>query len=257
VAVGGPVSVHDTAITGRYVVVFDLPVTLSADAIRAGSSFPYRWDPGYRARVGLLPLYGHGDAVQWFDVDPCYVFHTLNAYDDGERVVIDLVRHDRTFAVHVNGPADAEPALERWTIDPGAGAVKREILDDRPQEFPRHDERRTGLRHRYGYASTFSDQPGGEAAILKHDLLGGTIQARPIGAGSGLSEPVFVPSNAGAAEDEGWLLCLSYDRDRDASNLLIVPAADITAEPEAIVHLPVRVPAGFHGNWIEDSDATG
>ncbi len=240
----------------RY-AVFDLPVTLSAASIRAGSPFPYRWNPAHRARIGLLPLYGDGSAIGWFDVDPCYVFHTLNAYDDGEQVVIDLVRHDRTFAVQVNGPADAQPVLERWTVDPGGGTVKRETLDDRPQEFPRHDERRTGLPHRYGYATAFTDQPDGEVAILKHDLLRSSVQSRPIGPGSGPAEPVYVSRTAGAAEDDGWLLCLSYDRDRDGTDLLILSAADITAEPEAVVHLPVRVPAGFHGNWIEDTPGGG
>jgi len=150
-------------------------------------------------------------------------------------------------------PPDAEPVLERWTIDPGVGTVKREILDDRPQEFPRHDERRTGLPHRYGYATAFTAQPDGEVAILKHDLLRGSVQSRPIGPGSGPAEPVFVPRTPESAEDDGWLLCLSCDRDRDASDLLILTAADITAEPEAVVYLPVRVPAGFHGSWVTDT----
>ncbi|HXP54744.1 MAG TPA: carotenoid oxygenase family protein [Streptosporangiaceae bacterium] len=253
IPVGGPVSVHDTAITERYVIIFDLPVLLSATAIRAGASFPYRWDPGYQARVGLLPLDGDGPDVRWFELDPCYVFHTVNAYDDRGLVVVDLVRHDRTFAVHLDGPADAEPVLERWTIDPGGGTVKREILDDRPQEFPRHDERRTGRPYRYGYATAFTGDPHGEVAIIRHDLRRGTAVTRPIGPGSGPAEPVFVPRAPDAGEEDGWLLCLSYDRDRDGSDLLILPAADLTAAPEAVIHLPVRVPAGFHGNWIDDT----
>jgi carotenoid cleavage dioxygenase-like enzyme len=253
VAVGGLVSIHDTAITERFAVVYDLPVVLSIEAVKAGVSFPYRWDPTYRARIGLLPLYGPGDAIEWFDLDPCYVFHTLNAYDDGDNVVIDLIRHDRVFAEQFNGPADAAPVLDRCTIDRSARAVKHEILDDRPQEFPRHDERRTGRPHRYGYSTAFTNQPHGETTILKHDLLRQTTTTRPVGRGSGAAEPVFIPRAADAAEDDGWLLCLSYDRERDATDLLILAAADITAEPEAIIHLPVRVPAGFHGNWVEDN----
>jgi carotenoid cleavage dioxygenase-like enzyme len=248
IAVGGVVSIHDTAITERFVVVLDLPVLINMAAVADGLPFPYRWDPDYQARLGLLPLFGTGEAIEWYDIDPCYVFHTLNAYDHGENVVIDLIRHDRVFAEQLNGPADASPVLERWTIDRTAGVVKREILDDRAQEFPRHDERRTGLPHRYGYSTAVTKRP----AILKHDLLRQTTTTRRLGRGSGPAEPVFVPRTPDAAEDDGWLLCLSYDRDRDASDLLILSAADIAGTPEAIVHLPVRVPVGFHGNWIPD-----
>ncbi len=181
------------------------------------------------------------------------MFHTLNAYDDDNAVVIDLVRHDRVFAEQLNGPGDAAPSLERWTIDRNAGVVKQDVLDDRPQEFPRHDERRTGRRHRYGYTTAASTDPSGDAAILKHDIEQGTTVRRPIGRGSGPAEAVFVPHAPDSAEDAGWLLCLSYDEDRDGTDLLILDATDITAEPEAVVHLPVRVPVGFHGNWVSDN----
>lgn len=253
IEVGGLVSIHDTAITERYVVVYDLPVTLSWAAVEEGASFPYRWDPTYRARIGLLPLGGDGAETRWIDVEPCYVFHTLNAFDDGERVVVDVVRHDSVFATVTNGPADAPPVLERWTVDPAAGVVKQERLDDRPQEFPRVDERRVGRPHRYGWSSAIGAEVGQADAIVKHDLQRGISEVRPIGAGSGPSEPVFVPRGVDAGEDDGWVLCLSYDQARDASDLVVLNAGDFTGEPQAVVHLPARVPVGFHGNWVPDS----
>ena len=59
---------------------------------------PYAWNPAHQARVGLLrrdgsgPVSGDGGSgqVRWIDVDPCWIFHTLNAYDDGDQVVVDL-----------------------------------------------------------------------------------------------------------------------------------------------------------------------
>ena len=111
----GP-SVHDCAVTERYVVLFDLPVTFSMEAVSAGARFPYRWDPGHAPRVGLLPLDGDAAEVRWFDAPSCYVFHTLNAYDDvgggdRDRVVVDLVRHPRMFASVTNGPDEGDPVL--------------------------------------------------------------------------------------------------------------------------------------------------
>ena len=41
--------------------------------------------------------------------------------------------------------------------------------------------------------------------------------------------------------------------DETTRELVIIDASDVTAEPVARVHLPVRVPAGFHGSWIADA----
>jgi len=76
---------------------------------------------------------------------------------------------------------------------------------------------------------------------------------RPLSRSGGASEAVFVPRYAEAAEDDGWVLSIVYDADRDASDLVVLNAADFTGEPEAVVHLPQRVPFGFHGNWVPDA----
>ena len=250
VEVGGPVSVHDMSLTERYAVIYDLPVVFSLEAAAAGpgsGGFPYRWDPDYPARVGLLPREGCAEDVMWFDVEPCYVFHPLNAYDDGDRVVLDVVRHQRMFATELHGPNEGPPALERWTVDIPAGKVTEERLDDRGQEFPRVDERVVGRRHRYGYAAIFLD---GRDGLVKHDLDNATSEVRPLSRSGGSSEAVFVARHPDSAEDDGWVLSLVYDPDRDASDLLVLNAADFVGEPQAIVHLPQRVPFGFHGNWV-------
>jgi len=247
VEIGGLSSVHDMALTERYVVIFDLPVVFSMEAAAGGAGFPYRWDPAYRARVGLLPREGTADDVRWVDVESCYVFHPMNAYDDGDRVVLDVVRYPKMFATELRGPNEPSPRLERWRVDPAAGIVTTEVLDDQEQEFPRVDERRVGRRHRFGYAAGFL---GGETWLLRHDLERRTTDRRPANPGGGASEAVFVPRHPDAAEDDGWVLAVTYDPDRAASDLLVLHAADFTGEPAAVVHLPQRVPWGFHGNWV-------
>ena len=249
VEVGGPVSIHDMSLTERFAVIYDLPVVFDVEAAMSGASFPYRWDPDYQARVGLLDRDGAAEDVSWFDVEPCYVFHPMNAYDDGDQVVLDVVRHPRMFDSHRLGPDEGSPTLERWTLDLGAGKVLEERLDDRGQEFPRVDERLVGRRHRFGYTGAFLEH---DSALVKHDLDRRTSEVRHLHSDGGASEAVFVPSKPDAAEDDGWVLSLVYDTDRDASDLLVLNATDFTGEPEAVVHLPQRVPFGFHGNWVPD-----
>ena len=135
VTMGGPVSVHDCAITERSLVLLDLPVTFRMEAAASGASFPYRWQEDYRSRVGLLPRDGDSTEVVWHDVEPCYVFHIMNAYDEpGGGVVLDVVRHPSMFRTHLLGPSEGAPTLERWHLDGRGGAVKEERLDDRGQD---------------------------------------------------------------------------------------------------------------------------
>lgn len=246
----GSVSVHDMSLTERYAVIYDLPVIFNLEAAASGASFPYRWDPEYPARVGLLPREGGAEDVKWFDVEPCYVFHPLNAYDQDGSVILDVVRHPRMFASHLLGPDEGRPSLERWTVDIGAGKVLEERIDDRGQEFPRVDERLVSLPYRYGYAGIFLE---GETGLVRHDMVKGTSEVRLLSHSNGSSEAVFVPRSDDAAEDDGWVLSLVYDPERDASDLLVLNASDFTGEPAAVVHLPQRVPFGFHGNWVPDA----
>jgi carotenoid cleavage dioxygenase-like enzyme len=251
---GGP-SVHDCAITERFVLIFDLPVTFSMDAVAAGARFPYRWDPSHQPRVGLLPLEGQAGDVVWFEAPSCYVFHALNAFDelgDGrDRVVVDVVRHPRMFASVLNGPDEGGSMLERWTLDLPTGRLTTEVLDDRSQEFPRLDERVTGRRHRYGYGATLA--PGAHhGPALKHDLAAGTTTEHDYGPGRVTLEPVFVPRPDAVGEDDGWVLSYVYDATSDRSDVVVLDAQDFGGAPVATVHLPVRVPFGFHGSWVPD-----
>ena len=248
----GPM-IHDCALTARFVIILDLPVTFSMPAARAGVGFPYRWNKNHAARVGLLPREGSAEDIIWCDVDPAQVFHPCNAYDlpDG-RVVIDVAAHDRMFDDdHPTGPEGSIVTFERWTCDPATRRVERRVIDALPQEFPRFDERLTGKPYRYAYTVTTSGgPPDGPSGVIRHDMHTGARAVHDFGAGQIPGEFVFVPRSPDAAEDDGWLMGLVVDAARDATDLVLLDARDIAAPPVATVALPRRVPLGFHGNWI-------
>ena len=252
----GPSMVHDFAITERNVVFLDLPVVFDFDLV-GKQPFPAEWKPDYGARVGVMPREGGNADVKWFDVEPCYVFHPMNAYDDNGNVVIDVARHPKMFATDIYGPAEQPPTLDRWTIDLDAGKVIEERLDDRPQEFPRVDDRQVGRRHRYGYTTSVGvdDDWIHFGGLLKHDLDAGSTEMHTFGRGIHAGEGVFVTASDSAAEDEGWVLSVVYDEGRDASELVILDATDFSGAPVATVQLPQRVPFGFHGSWVPDGAA--
>jgi carotenoid cleavage oxygenase len=252
---GGPM-VHDMSITERWAVVYDLPVTFDLESAMGGERLPYRWDDDYGARLGLVPLGGSGSDVRWFDVEPCYVFHPLNAHDDGESVVIDVVRHPRMFDQDRTGPRDGTPSLWRWTVDTAGGKVVEEQLDDRAIEFPRVDERLVGRRHRWGYAAAISlgerADDDSASSLVRYDADTGAAETHDFGPGRSTGEGVFVPAADDAPEGDGWVMALVHDSRRDRSDLVVLSADDFSGEPVARVELPARVPAGFHGNWVPD-----
>ncbi len=249
----GPM-VHDCSITERWMVVYDLPVTFNVDDAMSGATLPYRWNDAHPARIGLLPLGGRGDQVRWFDVAPCYVFHPLNAHDDGDKVVLDAVRYSRMFCEALLGPDDGTPQLWRYTIDTATGSVTEDQLSDLPIEFPRVDERLVGRPHRWGYASLVaSDADANDfgGRLVRIDAKGGD-EVIDLGPGRSGGEWVHVPRHATAAEDDGWLMSLVHDAGTGRGELEVRSAAEPAAGPVARVLLPTRVPLGFHGNWVPD-----
>lgn len=275
--VSGVPMVHDMALTATRVVVLDLPVTLSTDAVGrlaagrpgSGDGLPMRWNEEHPSRVGVLPRGGTADQIRWFDAPRAYVFHVLNAYDtpDGS-IVMDVVRYNTVFRDFVRGPADGLPALARWTVSPHRGTVSEQIMSDHSIEWPRINRARTGRAHRYGWFGATGPESlrlsddvdrdrGGSfepGPLVKFDTTTGEVSTHDFGTGRVTQEPAFVARPGAEAEDDGWILSVVHDGNTDSSELVVLDAADVTAAPLARVHLPRRVPFGFHGNWISDDE---
>ncbi len=254
----GPM-VHDCAITRSSVVILDLPVTFSMREVLKGNALPYRWNPRHKARVGLLPRQGSAADIRWFEIAPCYAFHICNAFDlpNGD-VVLDLVVHEYMFANPDHSPLDYQQInFERWTLELASGQLKRKVISESPQEFPRLDERLTGKPYRYAYTvgiTRDASQPASNC-LYRYDLETGERLQHNYGENRMTGEVVFVPKHPGASETEGWLLSYVHDLANGPTDVVILDAENMTGKPQAIIHLPVRVPLGFHGNWVAAPDA--
>ena len=248
----GMTMMHDMSLTESYAIAYDFPVTVDLDLAMSGTRFPLRWNPDYGSRVGLLPRESTAEDIVWIDVPICYAFHPLNAYDrpDGS-VVVDLCVYDRMFEHDVVGPfGDSLPRLERWEISPKLRKCSVTVLDESPQEFPRHAHNVGTTEHRFGYtASVGTDHLG---ATLKHDMVTGERSEHSYGPGRGAGEAVFVAREGATAEDDGWLLAFTHEHDGASASFVVLDAQDISRGPIAEVPLPQRIPYGFHGNWVSD-----
>ncbi len=257
ISVKGPSMSHDFAVSRNHTVVLDMPAVFNLELAMQGG-MPFRWDPDYGARIGVLPREGDDDDVKWFEVEDGYVFHTLNAHDDGDEVVVRGCRvpeiwvDDSAMAMDDTDPDDA-PKLYEWRLNMASGAVSERLLDDRSSEFPRVADAEAGLDARYGY--TMSVLPDGAAGeLIKYDLADGASRTSHIFPnGHTPGEPVFVEAEGATNADDGYLMTFVYAADTDSSYLAILDASNMSAEPLATIATPHRVPTGFHGSWIPDA----
>ena len=247
---------HDMSLTKNYIVIFDLPVTVSFMALGTGSSFPFRWDNDHEARVGVMPRNGTGKDMVWSSISQNYAYHPMNAYEDENgQIVVDICRYEKMFAADTNGPfGDSLPRLDRWTINPKGGKVSEQIIDERAQEFPRCHPDLNSKPYQYGYVLAVGNQSF--PRIYKQDLKSGTSTEFNFGAGRHGAEPNFIPKQSAQSEDDGYLMTFVYDEQRKASELIILDALDLSRPALAQIKLPVRVPYGFHGNWVPDKDVS-
>ena len=259
ITVGGPTMMHDFNVTRNNVVFMDLPAVFDLDMAMRGE-MPIHWDDDYPSRLGVMPRTGTDADVRWYDVEPGYVFHPMNSYEDGDTIVLDVARLSHIWR---DSMMDfPPPQLWRWTIDTTTGKVREEQIDDRPAEFPRVADSVVGLKHRFGYMMAIPDNPdytdpaNQTGAIIKYDRETGERTEHVLGRGRLPGEPVFVPADGGTSEDDGYLMTFVYEADTDTSSFIVLDAATMDQTPVASIDLP-RIPFGFHGNWIDSSVAGG
>ena len=245
---------HDFIVTEEHVVFPVFPLT--ASRMRAIQGKPvFAWEPDKGTHLAVMPRDGSVADIRWFETDPCYVFHPMNAYTDGNRIVAHVMQFDEApLFPNVDGTptAPAQARLTEWIIDlaDNANSVQRRTLDDTVGEFPRLDERFAGTTYRHGYyAATSNGSDLSFNAIVRHDFATGRHTQHVLPAGDTTGEPVFVPRSRDAAEGDGYLLSVIHRGGENRSDLAIFDAQSLADGPIACAELPHRVPYGFHGNW--------
>jgi carotenoid cleavage dioxygenase-like enzyme len=256
IAIVEPAMMHDMAITQSHSILLDLNVGYDFSMLQRGYRMPIRWQEDRGSRLGVLPR--HGGNIRWFEIEPCFIQHVVNAYDgDDDTITLDVVRYPWYFRENPERNSMAENPLGvlwRYTIDPKRNRITEQQLDDRHIELPRINESHTGQLNRYFYGV---EQPTNEEmrGVIRYDLVTGTTQHHEINAPDQNSEPVFVPSAQGSNEDDGWVLFSVYKAATQTNEILILDARDISQPPLASVQLNRRIPAGFHGAWLPGVDS--
>jgi carotenoid cleavage dioxygenase-like enzyme len=256
----GPRLPHDMAFTERYAILNDLPLFWDAELLGKGVHRP-RWRPDLPSRFAVIPRRGGAADVRWFEAAPTYVLHWINAYEDGDEIVLDgYFQADPTPRPDpADGPYGAMKKMldvhamgtrpHRWRFDLRTGRCREERLFEDVSEFPSINYTRPGRRHRYAWSMTAPHGWFLFDGITRLDFAGGPTQHYRFPDGVYASESPMVPRAGATAEDDGYVVTFTTDATRDRSECQVFDAARIGDGPIARLALPARIASGTHACW--------
>ena len=246
---------HDFAVTEKYTLFLDFPITLDVGrAIAGGPAVDF--EPQYGARIGVMPRFGSDEDVLWFDVETGVVIHTANAWDEADEVVLQASRSNTADIAGAgtsegNNLQENQGRLHEWRIHLKTGAVIERSLSDTPCDFTRVNDDYACHKTRYVYAGIFNTERAFTFdGVMKYDNKSGITREYIYGPNRHGGEAVFAPKVDGDLEDDGYLVCFVHDEAENQSECQIIDARDITAGPVATLIMPCRVPYGFHAGWV-------
>jgi beta,beta-carotene 9',10'-dioxygenase len=259
-AVREPAYMHSFAITPRFVLLLENPLVVNPLKLAlSGRAFidNYTWKPELGLRVHAFDRQSGERRASW-TTDACFVFHTINAFEDGDALVLDVCAYDDAAIIGalelgvLRGASGAAPAAEprRYRLPLSSGAATADALAETDLELPRIDyRRRNGRPYRYAYGASSAGAPFLKR-LVKVDVTDGTTRTwEEPHAWAG--EPVFVPREGRddeTGEDDGVVLSVVLDAAAGRSFLLILDAG--TFEEIARAEAPHHIPFGFHGQFF-------
>ncbi|BBZ77639.1 dioxygenase [Mycolicibacterium anyangense] len=256
----GPRLPHDMAFTPNYAILNDFPLFWEPEMLEREIHMA-RFHRDMPSRFAVLPRRGKGP-IRWFEAEPTFVLHFVNAYEDGDEIVLDgFFQGDPEPTDNGTGTKwqrafrflaldRMQTRLHRWRLNVVTGGLTEEPLSDSISEFGMINGGYSGEPYRYTYAAT--GKPGWFLfdGLIRHDVLSGAEERISFGEGVYGSETAMAPRAGSRAEDDGYLVTLTTDMNADASYCLVFDAARISDGPVCTLQLPERISSGTHSTWV-------
>ncbi len=260
-------TLHDMVLTQKYMIFPVYGYVTSLERLRAGH-LHWAWDKSQPTLWGFVPRDGSGGDVRWFRGPASVVMHTINAFDDGDKVIVDAPISDGNpfpFFPQIDGspwsPQLAQHTIRRLVFDfaSTSDTYKETILDPTDVvDLARIDDRFISLPYKYVY-SMMSDPsqpydaeragPGNRTVntYFRYDLTNGEWKKYFVGDVHNLQELSFIPRSANAPEGDGYIIGTASNYADMRTELVIVDAIEM--RELARVFLPFRMTPQVHARW--------
>jgi carotenoid cleavage dioxygenase len=253
---------HSLAITEHYTILMDLPLFWDPDLLR-NDARKVTFYPELPSRFGVLGRHAKGSTIRWFEAEPCYIYHVVNAWEDGDWVIMDGCRLEhpepgqdrrRQFAgpyANLLAWMRLDATYHRWQFNMVTGECREEAINDLISEFPMINGRYLGRPSRYSYHVSFAPEDTVLFdGLVRYDSQGGPLQQYKYPAGHYGSEAPFAPRIGSTAEDDGYVLSFVSVPDENRAELQVFDGSDIAAGPICHALIPQHIPSGFHACWV-------
>lgn len=256
----GPRLPHDMTFTENYSILNDCPLFWKEDLIERGI-YATQFHRDMPTRLGVIPRYGTEKDVKWFECDATYVLHWINAYEDGDEIVVDgYFQYDPSPSVGPDASLEQRMfrfldlfALQsrpyRWRLNMKTGQVKEGPLSDTITEFGMISGLTAGKNYQWVYSTIPAEGWFGFEGIIKHNVQTGSEENYRLPDGVYASETVFAPRPNPRSEDDGYLITYTMDVVNDQSHCMIFDAQNVSDGPVAKIQLPERICSGTHATW--------
>jgi carotenoid cleavage dioxygenase-like enzyme len=254
-----PTYQHSFGMSGRWLIFTEFPLRVNPlDILRTGRPFieNFEYHPEEGTKITLIDRQTGEIGGEW-QAEPGFCFHHVNAWEDGDDVVVDLCRFDDASIVENlylekirEGmyPADAGAFLHRYRLTPGAERAEEHRVSEEAIELPRINYKDNNCKP-YHWVYGVGMGPGAGVPFDRLVKIDATDGSSTVWQEDNclVGEPVFISDPDGTTEDDGVLLSLALDGDAERSMLLVLDARDMTELARAEISRPV--PPGFHGNF--------
>lgn len=249
--------IHDMVLTTNYAIIFDCPVKFDLDRAKQGKN-PFTWEAQKGTVIYVFNRKDHTLPPIIIKTEPFFVWHFFNGYEHNGLIHIDMVRHDEVPFIREDRTYTYLPTFfHRVSLNLEKKDAIHTRFDDRRIEYPTIDPRVNGEAYRFGYAAVIAKEhlniklPEYFAQAVQYDARNNTSKVHTYGQGKYTGEVAFLPRKHKNSETEGYAISFVFDENTNTSAVVILDVANFEKEPLAVIHLPVRVPNGLHGNWIQ------
>ncbi len=252
-----PVMIHDMVITENYAIFFDCPLVFNMDKARVNQA-PFLWQPDQGTTIILVDRHDSNKEPIYLKTDAFWLWHFMNGFEKDEKIIIDFVYYpafnlESSWQAALSNPSN----LQRMTIDLKNNQIVSEKLDEHFVDFPIINSQKIGQSYRFGYTTHIDTDIISKKrrhnyfpALIQYDVVKNSHKIHQFKPGCYGGEAAFVPQPNGQSELDGYVVTFVYNENTNTSDFVIIDPRNFESEPLATVHLPVRVPSGFHGNWI-------